>query len=120
MSDKCPDCKGSGRVTLVVSVRPCATCAGSGRVAEHEKPVPTLNYTTELNPASEWSRWLGIVNDAYWLNDKSDLYWEIVGPSGLVEKFLPRHEDDDNRADAEREVAKLNKAVAAALEAPSP
>lgn len=37
----CPECKGTGSVTLFVSVSPCKPCEGTGRIASppHYAPV---------------------------------------------------------------------------------
>lgn len=50
----------------------------------------------------------------YWLNDKSEFHWEIVGPDGLVCNTLEKTSDDDNRVDAEKMVEQLNLAAASA------
>ncbi|QDT65622.1 hypothetical protein V22_28800 [Calycomorphotria hydatis] len=33
---ECPDCGGSGEVTLLTSVSPCDTCGGTGRIARNK------------------------------------------------------------------------------------
>jgi hypothetical protein len=43
----CPECHGSGSITLLVTARPCGTCEGSGKVqgeAVHEHTPPQLGY----------------------------------------------------------------------------
>jgi hypothetical protein len=31
--DRCPECRGAGRVTLLTSSAPCPACGGAGRAA---------------------------------------------------------------------------------------
>src|SRR5579859_2500408 len=55
----CPDCRGSGRVVLLVSTRPCAGCGGSGRLdaaagatPEADNPGPRLAAPCGLSDAA--------------------------------------------------------------------
>lgn len=42
----CPDCKGTGSITMFVTTRPCTTCKGSGNVADAQEPKPLFGGAT--------------------------------------------------------------------------
>jgi hypothetical protein len=55
----CPDCRGSGRVVLLVSARPCGTCEGAGKVwpePRHEHTPAKLGYWRRKQQFDELGR----------------------------------------------------------------
>jgi len=55
----CGDCKGTGKISLLISVRPCETCGGSGRVPASctSAEVPEHSYSVvELDSSQSAAR----------------------------------------------------------------
>ena len=87
LEDKnCPDCRGAGRVELLLTRGPCRTCAGKGRVPQNIRDIP-LRDAKWLSPI--WRRAL-YRTGARTLGEAIDLSGSDLRRAGFSEAMLCR------------------------------